>query len=703
MRRPILPILFIQCLIILTLIEGFNLKLYHSELSPYYDTVQTIYGTVKKVQIKKGYTALSVDIGSENILVRLKNVTDEETIFDLKGREIKATGKITEPSKARNPFCFNYNRYLCARNIHALMDVSRFKLSAGKIANPFTHLIAKLQKNFYIKAQEMMDIQNFSIMSGILFGEKAYMDDELYEQFQTNGIAHILAVSGLHVGLVYAEISKLIKKKTAKSNLLLILSIFLYAAFADFAVSVIRAAVMITLKIISVQIKEKYDMLSAASFIAIVLLSYNPYYLYDSGAQLSFLAAYSLAVLLPWFETKFKNFCDKNKNESLYKIGSFFLPGIALELGMAPLIAFTFLNFSVLSIVINPIAIYLASIILPAALVCFLLSPIKIFFAASCAVCNGLCFALIKLSDFCDKLLAGITVAAPPISLLLLYYALLFNFFSEARHILIRKQKNLLVIAGYITLCSACCILPFLFGITDSLLPWKYNTYDFVFVDVGQGDCTHIRDGKINVLIDGGKSDISEYLLKNGVRKIDFAIVTHLDDDHAKGIKLLSNKMKIETIAFPASAQGEDLSDFCANSLIFLDAGDKISAGSINIKVLSARGSDNNSGSLVCICENHGTKSLMLADIPIETEEKLNFCDVDIVKIGHHGSKTSTSEAMLSSAKPEIAIISCGKNNRYGHPTNRVLELLKNSGIIIRRTDLEGAICIKQLNIHTSY
>ncbi|MDO5441052.1 MAG: DNA internalization-related competence protein ComEC/Rec2 [Bacillota bacterium] len=692
-----------ECLIILVLLEGFNLNLYHTQLTKYYDTVQTVYGTVKNVQIKDGYSALTVDIGSENILLRLKNVTDEKTIFDLQGRNIKATGKITEAAKARNPFCFNYNRYLCARNIHAIIDVSTFKFEALKVANPFSHIISVLKGKFFVRAKEMMDEQNFSITSGILFGEKSYMEDDLYEQFQTNGIAHVLAVSGLHVGLVYGVINKLFKKKNKTTSIISIIFLFIYAAFANFSISVIRAAVMITFKIISSEIKERYDMLSAASFIAIVLLAINPYYIYDSGTQLSFLAAYSIAVLLPWFESRFKTYCDKRRSETLYKIGMFFLPGVVLQIGMAPLIAYHFLNFSLLSIFINPIAIYLASIILPAALVCFLVSPLKILFAASCGVCNGLCLALIKLSELSDKVLSGFTVPAPPFSLLVLYYLLLFFFFSETRHILIRKHQDIIVVSLSIALSISACVIPAFFGITQSIFPWKYNTYDYVFVDVGQGDCTHLRNQNINILIDGGKSDISEYLLKNGVTKIDLAIVTHLDEDHAKGIRLLSKEMHIKTIAFPESAKGEDVSEYKAEKIIYLNKGDFIDSGGINIKVLSAQGKDYNSGSLACLCSINDTKALMLADIPIETEEKLSFEDVDIVKIGHHGSKTSTSEKMLNEAKPEIAIISCGKNNRYGHPTNRVLELLENSGIIIKRTDLEGAICIKRKNIHTSY
>ena len=159
--------------------------------------------------------------------------------------------------------------------------------------------------------------------------------------------------------------------------------------------------------------------------------------------------------------------------------------------------------------------------------------------------------------------------------------------------------------------------------------------------------------------------------------------------------------MKIKTIAFPISVKGEDLSNFLCDEIVYLDEGDKISFGSGSLKVISGKGKDSNSGSLVCSVNINESSALFMADIPIEKEEELAFPDIDYLKVGHHGSKSSTSEKLLKESSPYIAVISCGKGNRYGHPTDRVLELLENSGIIIKRIDLEGAICIKNKNILT--
>ncbi len=706
-RRPLVPVLMIQCLIILVVIKGFGVDLYHTDFEPYYDSVQKIEGRVKSIKIKDGYTALTVDMGWENLLIRLDNVTDESYVYDLVGRRITATGKITEPSARRNPLCFDYRQYLRARHCYAIMDASIFKFTPGKIENIASHFLAGLKCSFTLASKEMMGTDSYGLVAGILFGDKAYLDDDIYEEFQDNGIAHILAVSGLHVGLVYSVVRKVLRRNDILSAIISVIILFVYAALADFSISVIRAGAMICLSILAFHTRKRYDMLSAACAVAIIILAVNPYYVFDSGMQLSFLAAYSLAVILPFCEIRFKAFCDRKRSEKLYKIGSFFLPGLVLQLGMTPLMAYHFLNFSPISLFINPIAIYLASLILPFGLVCFVVHPVKIVFAGFARICQVLCKGLVLLADVSDKICGGLTVPAPPLSLLILYYVMLFYYFSELRIVILRRKREYLSIALGGALALASCLIPFAIGAAQSPLPWKYDSYDAVFVDVGQGDCIHIQSRGVNVLVDGGGSyykDVAEdilrpYLLRHGITKIDMAIVTHLDSDHSKGIADLSQKMKIGTIVFPVTAAGDDLSGFNCDDMVFVSAGDFISAGEARFDVLSpvmdGGGSGSNESSIVSLCTVNGVRIMLLSDITKEIEQTIDFPAADIVKIGHHGSKTSTSEKMLEQTGATEAVISCGLNNRFGHPHQSVLELLESSGIIVRRTDLEGALLLR--------
>jgi competence protein ComEC len=436
----------------------------------------------------------------------------------------------------------------------------------------------------------------------------------------------------------------------------------------------------------------------------------NPYFIYDSGMQLSFLAVYSLAVIFPWCDDRLKRFCDKRKNERLYKVGSLLLPGIVLQAAMMPLTAFHFLNFAPLAVFVNPIAIYIASLLLPAGLLCFLVHPFKLLLSAAAGVSYAISHALKLVSALADRLLPGFSVPAPPLSMLLLYYALLFYFFSEMRHIMIRRGRSNTVAAGFVVLAFSCCILPVVYGKSMSPFPWKYNEYKAVFVDIGQGDCTHIRSQGVNILMDGGGSyykdvagdTLKPYLLKNGVTHIDLAMVTHLDTDHSKGIADLSQQMRIDTIAFPESVRGSDISSFNAGEIIYLKEGDVINAGGAGFTVLSAgfSGADPNEGSLVTLCSIGDLDILFTGDAPVSVENRIvrdGFHDmhIEVLKAGHHGSSTSTGSMLLASNSFDMAVISCGKNNRYGHPSAETLSRLDASGIRIRRTDLEGAICIR--------
>ena len=247
---------------------------------------------------------------------------------------------------------------------------------------------------------------------------------------------------------------------------------------------------------------------------------------------------------------------------------------------------------------------------------------------------------------------------------------MVFWFFSETRVVLRRRRKRIFTAALTAFLACAGCTLPFAFGLAEHVLPWRYDTHAITFLDVGQGDCIHINIDGYNILVDGGGnvwSNIAErtlrpYLLKSGISHLDLALITHEDTDHSLGIRQLAEIYPVDKCVL----LGQD-NDDCGIV--------KITAG--------------------------GATALLMADADIPREKLL--CEMygdslacDILKLGHHGSAGSTSEELLSLARPGFAVISCGKNNRYGHPADRVIELLENSGIIYARTDESGAVYLKR-------
>ncbi len=498
--------------------------------------------------------------------------------------------------------------------------------------------------------------------------------------------------------------------------------LFCYAALSNFSVSVLRASFMIILHIAAFHLRRRYDMVSAASLGALVFLCINPYTVFDSGFQLSFCAAYAMGVALPWASQKIIKLSDELRSDMLFHAGNLLAPAFMVQLAMAPLTAFHFLNYSLIAPLVNPLAVAAAGLLVPAGIGAFVLGGYSELLNRLCGLgAEG----LIRLNGAASALdYSHFSVPAPPLGLLLLYYAFFFFFFSETRFMLCRKRRLRALGGIWLGFAAGVCLLPKAFDVTDSLLPWQYQQYDICFVDVGQGDCIHIRSGGINVLVDGGgnyytntgKEVLREYLLKNGVSRVDLAIVTHADMDHYKGLAELSQLMEIKEFAFPYVMEGDGLlAMFKSRKAGFLSAGDRIALGDAAfldvLYPLQAKagrpsgpeaGSDNNESCLVALLQIKGTRVLLTGDMTASAEEDMlrryPGLGVDILKVAHHGSAFSTGEAFLKSVAPSYAVISCGRNNSYGHPAPRVIDLLEDSGIIYGRTDLDGAVCAQLLS-----
>lgn len=266
---------------------------------------------------------------------------------------------------------------------------------------------------------------------------------------------------------------------------------------------------------------------------------------------------------------------------------------------------------------------------------------------------------------------------APPLGAVILYYLMVFFFFSETRYILHRKNKlfELSIIETFLILIGTAG--PYFLKFTNSINPFDYGVATVTFLDVGQGDCIHIHKGSLDILIDGGGnyySNIGEktlkpYFQRNGIKDIDLAIITHNDIDHAKGINELNEIFTIKSIVDNKMIYGNSLKN-------------------------------ENDNCIVSELEIEGLKFLFMADADIKRENYLldngKIGDCDILKVGHHGSATSTGERLIKETAPSFAVISVGENNNYGHPTARVLDLLERNDIEYARTDIYGAICLKK-------
>ncbi len=601
----------------------------------------------------------------------------------LVGREINVEGSFEAPPGRRNPKCFDYRLYLKTRKIDVMMTGESLK--AGRVVNPLTYYATKASASFEKRIQPFMDEERRELVIAMMFGDKSGLEEGDYEKFQRNGTAHLLAASGLHVGVVYGFIAFLLRGKRRFSiQLLIMASLVFYAAMAGFAPSIVRAVIMIILHIIARLFHYRYDLLSAASFTALVMLVANPYALFGLGFQMSFLAILSLSMFIKGDETG-------NTTIKVMK------PIVVIQCAMAPFTAYTFNYFSLMAFLANVPLIFLAGILLPVGIVAMgasIFSGFPVEFAGTMLdVVSGI---MIKINDiFYGEGGGAVDVVSPPVFLLAVYYLLGFYYFSELRRIqTARKERGKILVWTTLLLLTA--------GIFSVMIRDDLGGHPIVFVDVGQGSClcittpddrTILVDGGGSANYDVGKKTLKPYLLKNGIGTVDIAIVSHGDIDHYGGIEFLHEDGMVEKLVF-VEGQEEDAD-------LYVSKGDVIyREDDFSILVLGPEEgkSGSNEGSMV-VKINYGDISILApGDISSEEEEELVRTDkkhlsADILAVPHHGSKYSSSDDFIDAVNPQVGVIQVGKNN-YGHPAPSVIEKYRERGIILYRTDGSGAIAI---------
>lgn len=619
------------------------------------------------------------------------------------GDYIEFSGTVRLPDARTNPACFDYRRYLRSKGISVIVTADKAEVLKEK-ESPIRWLFAE-KEEFLSRIENDAGKNTASLMRGILFGDKSRISDEIMTDFQKNGTAHILAVSGLHVGIVYGCICWLWPWRKRWLFAVTVGALLVaYVIVSAFAVSVVRASLMVMLHLAARLANKRYDLSSAAFAIVLVITIINPIAIYDPGLQMSFLAVLTMSVLLPYIK--------KAHNGVLS--GS-----IAVQAGLMPYIMYTFNCFPLGAFLINIPVIMLAGVIVPlglAAMAACALHPI--LFEMVLSVLDVACSFLIRLNTVsCIDGITTFTVKSPPEFIMAFYYAgILFILSEEGRIRISRMGKK------YIAVSVAAIIA--ISGLFDAGTRTGFEQADLTFVDVGQGDCIHVKTGSgSNYLIDGGGSMtypvgekiLRPYLLKNGVTHVDGVVVTHLHSDHYRGIVELccmgmvdnlyvyeSNFLKHEEIEKETGLKEEQIHYVYGGMTLNLDKNASISVLSPDRKdageyerMLSYE-EDENESSLMLMVTIDGVKTIVTGDADAEYESQLvgklgASLDSDILKVAHHGSRYSSSQEFLNAASPEIAVIQVGTNT-FGHPTEEAMNRIESSCHKLFRTDNDGAV-----------
>ena len=616
-----------------------------------------------------------------------------------------------EKYRATNPGEFDYAFYLKTMGVTDEAAREAMKEPPVKALIPVRQFFADI-------LEQNLSGHDSGIYKAMLLGDKSDMDDTVKDLYQTGGIAHLLAVSGLHISLIGMGVYRIFRKnlKTGQDVSIAAASFLtaVYVLLTGASGSAVRAGLMLVINLFSRKAGRTYDPLSALCLSFIVLVLYRPYYVFQSGFQLSFGAI--LGIIL-------SSGLYNGKNVSVRSLSSSF----CVSAVTLPVIAANYYVFPLFSVLLNLAVIPLMTVVMVSGLLTLAAGSVsQVLAGAGAMAVSGILGKISLLSaapghyilkfyellcDFSLKLpFSRIITGKPSDAGVICYYLflyVLFKAFSGEKE----KHTRWLIPAGV-------CLLSLF------LVHREPSSAYITAVNVGQGDCFHIHSGSHDMLIDGGASGydsvgeniIEPYLLSKGIGELDAIVVSHADSDHTNGIRyLLQNSViRARTLILPASALSsekyDDLKDaFSASggSLQYLETGDVFRLNRFRLECLycapdGAQTADINRQSSVILAEYGDFRMLFTGDITKEDEgillsryadsEKLD--GITVLKAAHHGSKTATGDAFISRIRPAYAVLSYRKNNIFGHPHAETLERLEQYSVTMLKTAELGAVTL---------
>ena len=700
----IIAICIVTCLLSFLQINNLNNK--YNKMYKLDDENIAITGIVCS-QIKETDYKYSVNIKIENKLKLTVYIDKKENVSKLEyGNKIAVTGTYKKPTEKRNYKGYDYMKYLKTKKIcGSLMVDGEVKLIKTKKINPIFTIINKLSLIFKQNLKKLLPEQEAELEQGILLGDTSDIESDIKDDFRECNLSHMLAVSGAHLSYLVLGINTVLSKKAfgiRRRKILSIMFILIFMVIVNMSPSVVRAGISTIIAIFATLIYRKQDTYTTISIALLLTLLNNPFAIFDFGLQLSYLATLSIIIFYSKFTQKqFNNKVKKYLYESA-------MLTVSANILILPITIYEFNTIPINSIISNLLAgpllgicIILGMFTVIISIVCF---PVSKLIAFPLQIILKI---LIKIIELISKIPFGnYTVKTPWFIVVFLTYAIIAT--------LIYNKKKITKILTMITLIIFIVMQVCAFINIDG----KLKIY---FIDVGQGDSMLVKTvrGK-NILIDGGGSkdpdyDIGEkilvpYLLDRRIKTLDYVIISHFDEDHATGVAQILGKIDVSSIILTRQLEENDIYRHILSiakekkiKLIYVKEGDVLKIGGIKISIIHPENklminNPMNNNSIVCKVEYNSFSMLLTGDIEMEAEELILRKNInlkaDVLKVAHHGSKTSTTGEFLKAINPKVALIGVGKNNNFGHPSNEVIQRLKENGTRIYRTDENGEISI---------
>ena len=705
-----------------------------------YKIENTAFGTniyLKGVEVENGEKSVSV----KRIFVNTEKIPNVKI-----GNIIKVRGKLRQFEEAANKGNFDSRKYYLSLGFYGKIEAGTIEVINSDYSG-IRQGLYELRMEIIERLEKLCSDNNgiFSIINNkngiigaIILGDKTDLDSGIKELYSVSGIAHILAISGLHISFIGMAIYRLLRRRfrflfSAAVSIPVVLS---FGIMSGFGISTIRAIIMFILKIIGEVLGRKYDAITAISLAGLVLLVQNPFVVCNSGFQMSFGAIIAIVLILPIVEEIL------NTDNKIIKVIS---ANFTISLVMNPILAWNYYELPTFSFLLNIVVVPLMSVVIVSSIAGIFCSCIMFGFGK--AVIFPGCGILELYTFLCNVInkssVASIVVGQPKVTIIIVYYAILLVVLFGLKNIrtnytraekernIIKKETGLVLekkakkerrIKGQNVKLRLACIVGFL--LLNCLIYYIPNPGFYItFINVGQGDGILIHgDNGTKVMVDGGstsekqvaKNCIVPYLKAEGIGTIDYSIITHTDKDHISGILEIlennnSNRIRIKNLVMPDINMKDDTYNELIEkaklkkiNVLYIKKGDTLSLGKTKIKCIypetTTTASDKNDYCTVLSVKNKTSKILLTGDISKEIEEKIKD-DIEenytVLKVAHHGSNYSSSEKFLKKVNPKYSIISVGKNNSYGHPGNETMERLRKQGGVIYRTDEKGGITIR--------
>ena len=703
-----------------------------SPLSNYYkEKNSALYGEVKSIELIKSYEVLftvvvdSIKIGNRTfrnpdyLICKFRGDSVNRLNIYSKinpGNKVFLTGTFQKGRERRNPGEFDYNEYLSSKGITGLFisyDTDSIAIINSKNDLISSYLFA-LRKSIDEIIVNLHDKESSDLLRGLVLADRSGIDSETKNAFVNSGVVHILAVSGLNVGYVILIFVVIFGRFSIYvRSILTIVGLIIFMLITGTTPPVVRATIMGIIIILTFLSNRTTNIYNSLSISAIIILFFSPMQIYDPGFLLSFGAVLSTAIIYPYMQSWIEKL--NLKWQWIEKILLFMGVSLSAQIGTIPFTLIYFSKLSVISILTNLFVIPISGLITAIAFITIFLGYFSYTLAQYFAYTNNLLtFIMLEFIRYTGTLgFSFMWIRNYSLYDSIVFYSLLTFLLFSANKIRGAVLKLSVVILSFATL-----IVYSSFDDKKLLSDEKLN---ILMIDVGQGDSFLIKfpNGKTALIdageatpyLDNGERIIIPLLDHLGIDKIDYGFISHLDLDHYGGFVSLIHNNRIKEIYRPipdSSLKSIRLEKYLNQKKIKTYIYDKsfIELGNAKIYILnspydqnySKLSSNDKSGVLKIVFGK--TSFLFVGDCEHPAEYYLassfrNMLDSDVLKVGHHGSATGSSESFLNIVTPKISLISAGIKNKFSHPSDIVLTSLKNINSTIYRTDISGAVLLQ--------